>query len=129
MRLSVSTVALLQGLFWLLTGVWPLVHLPSFIWVTGPKEDVWLLYTVSVLIISIGAVLTAAGLRKTVTAEIKWLGVLGAAGLIGIDLRYALADVIRDVYLLDAVVEAGIILLWLLAGGRGLRSVNRERSL
>lgn len=124
-----STVALLQGLFWLLTGVWPLVHLPSFIWVTGPKEDVWLLYTVSVLIISIGAVLTAAGLRKTVTAEIKWLGVLGAAGLIGIDLRYALADVIRDVYLLDAVVEAGIILLWLLAGGRGLRSVNRERSL
>ncbi|WP_266205103.1 hypothetical protein [Pontibacter kalidii] len=119
-----SLVATLQGAFWLVTGVWPFVHLESFVWVTGPKQDYWLLYTVGLLISVIGATLLAAGIRKQVTAEIKWLGVGAAAGLIGIDVYYALNDVIRDVYLLDAVAEATLIILWLWAGGKGLKSIE-----
>jgi hypothetical protein len=118
--MKVYTVAILQGLYWFLTGVWPFLHLKSFLIVTGPKEDIWLLYTVSVLITVIGGVLLAAGFRKQVTHEIKWLGIAGAAGLIGIDIYYALNDVIRDVYLLDAVGEVAIILLWLWAGKKGI---------
>lgn len=120
MRPDLNLVAKLQGVYWFLTGLWPFLHLPSFLWVTGPKEDIWLLYTVSVLITAIGAVLLLAGLRRRVTPEIKWLGIAGAAGLTGIDAYYALADVIRDIYLLDAAGESVLILLWLWAGSKGL---------
>ena len=120
MRPDLSFVSKIQGAYWFITGVWPFVHLRSFMWVTGPKEDIWLLYTVSVLIIAIGGVLLAAGVRSAVTLEIKWLGIAGAAGLAGIDVYYALSDVIWDVYLLDAVGEVILIGLWFWAGRKGL---------
>ncbi len=117
---SVSLIAVLQGSFWLATGLWPFIHLESFVWVTGPKEDYWLLYTVSVLITVIGGTLLAAGIRRHVTLELKWLGIAAAAGLLGIDVYYALNNVIKDVYLLDAVAEATLISLWLWTGNREL---------
>lgn len=120
MKPDLSLVSKIQGAYWFITGVWPFIHLRSFLWVTGPKEDIWLLYTVSVLIIAIGGVLLAAGLRSFVTHEIKWLGIAGAAGLTGIDVYYALSDVIWDVYLLDAVGEVVLIGLWIWAGRKGL---------
>lgn len=126
MKPDLNLVAKLQGIYWLLTGVWPLLHLPSFLWVTGPKEDIWLLYTVSVLITAIGAVLLLAGLKRRVTPEIKFLGIAGAVGLTGIDVYYALADVIRDIYLLDAAGELVLILLWLRAGSKGLMRSQKE---
>jgi hypothetical protein len=36
----------LQALYYLATGLWPLVHLPSFEAVTGPKTDDWLVHMV-----------------------------------------------------------------------------------
>jgi hypothetical protein len=43
--------------FYLVSGLWPLVHLQSFLTVTGPKTDLWLVKTLGVLISVIGAVL------------------------------------------------------------------------
>ncbi|GHA80588.1 hypothetical protein [Pontibacter akesuensis] len=124
---KLQVVSILQGLYWLVTGIWPFVHLPSFLWVTGPKEDIWLLYTVSVLITVIGGVLLAAGLRKHVTQEIKWLGIASAAGLTGIDVYYATNDVIWDVYLLDAIGEVLLILLWLWSGSKGMWTAHAAK--
>ena len=126
MRPRLTFVAKLQGGYWFLTGVWPFVHLPSFLWVTGPKADIWLLYTVSVLITVIGAVLLLAGLYGRITQEIKALGISGAAGLASIDIYYALSDVIWDIYLLDAAGELVLILLWLWAGSKGLMTNERD---
>lgn len=125
MRPSLRLVAKLQGIYWFLTGVWPFLHLPSFLWLTGPKEDIWLLYTVSVLITVIGVVLLLGGFSGRVTQEIKVLGIAGAAGLAGIDIYYALSDVIWDIYLLDAAGELVLILLWLWAGSKGLLTNKR----
>lgn len=118
-------VSILQGVYWFITGIWPFLHLRSFLWVTGPKEDIWLLYTVSVLITVIGGVLLAAGLQKNVTQELKWLGIASAAGLTGIDVYYAGTDVIWDVYLLDAAGELLLILLWLWSGNKDLSATRR----
>ncbi|WP_240676139.1 hypothetical protein [Botryobacter ruber] len=74
------------------------------------------------LIVVIGGVLLAAGIRKQVTHEIRWLGMAGAAGLTGIDVSYALNDVIWDVYLLDAVAETFLIILWLWSGNKGINN-------
>ncbi|MBF8965696.1 hypothetical protein I0P70_20760 [Pontibacter sp. FD36] len=121
---SVSLIAKLQGIYWTLTGVWPLLHMPSFLWVTGPKTDLWLVRTVGILIAVVGLVLLVAGFRQRVTSEVKWLGISGAAGLGFVSAYYPLRNVIWDIYLLDAVAELIIILLWLWAGQREMAKID-----
>lgn len=108
-------LALAQGIFYLATGLWPLVDIVSFQVVTGPKTDLWLVRTVGVLVSVIGAVLIAASRGSRVTREIVLLAVGSALGLAGIDLVYALSGRISAVYLADAVVEIGLAMSWLLA--------------
>lgn len=101
-----------QGIFYLLTGIWPILHLPSFEVVTGPKTDDWLVKTVGVLVAVIGGVIAAAARSGRITGEIVLLAAGSALGLAAIDLVYALSDVISPIYLLDAGVEIGIAVLW-----------------
>ena len=108
----VEWLAIVQGLYYLVTGVWPLVHMPSFIAVTGPKTDLWLVRTVGVLVTVLGAVLIAASRTRRLTPEIVMLAVGSALGLAAVDLRYALAGRISAVYLADAAVELALSLLW-----------------
>jgi hypothetical protein len=107
--------ALLQGVYYVITGIWPLLHLVSFIWVTGPKYDTWLVKTVGVLILVQGGVILSAAFYKRISKEIIVLSIGAAAGLMGIDVYYAFIDRIWNVYFLDAVAEAGLIILWLIA--------------
>ena len=110
---SVTILQLIQGIYFTLTGIWPFIHLKSFIWVTGPKNDIWLLKTVSVLIIAVGLTLLVAGLRRVFNSALFTLAVASAFGLMAIDIYYAVNDVIWDVYLLDAVAESGLIIAWI----------------
>jgi hypothetical protein len=105
-------LALAQGLFYVATGVWPLIDIVSFQMVTGPKTDLWLVRTVGVLVTVVGAVLIMASRMRRVTPEIVVLAVGSALGLAAIDLRYALTGRISAVYLADAVVEIGLALAW-----------------
>jgi hypothetical protein len=110
-----SIVALAQGIFYLITGVWPLVSICSFERITGPKADRWLVKTAGVLIASIGAALTMAGARRSVTREMRLLAVGSAIGLTGIDVVYVRRGRISKVYLLDAVAELVLVAAWLFA--------------
>ena len=123
---SAITIAKLQGIFWAITGIWPMIHLDSFLWVTGPKKDIWLLYTVSVLILAIGLILLAAGYNRRVSQEIKWLGIGGALGLAFIDVYYSLQDVISNIYQYDALAELTIAILWFWAGKRDMVLVHSD---
>lgn len=105
--------ALLQGIYYIITGIWPLMHIPSFILITGPKYDIWLVKTVGVLILVQGIVIISAALSKRISKEIFMLSVGAAAGLTIIDVYYASIDRIWDVYLLDALAEVLLIILWL----------------
>jgi hypothetical protein len=58
-----GSVALIQGTYFFMTGVWPLVSIDTFQRVTGPKVDLWLVNTVGVLVAVIGAALILAGVR------------------------------------------------------------------
>ena len=116
-------LAWFQGLYFLVTGLWPLFHMPSFLAMTGPKVDLWLVKTVGVLIVVIGAVLILGARRRTIGPEVTLLAVGSAASLAGVDLVYALSDRIWDVYLLDALAEIGLIVLW------GIAWVRRRSAL
>jgi hypothetical protein len=107
-------LARLQGLYFFVTGVWPLVSMRTFEAVTGPKVDRWLVKTVGVLVAVIGASLMLADRRPA--AATTALAVGSAAGLGAVDVVYATKGRISRVYLLDAVLEALIIAAWALTG-------------
>lgn len=109
----------LQGIYFLVTGVWPLISLRTFYMVTGPKTDHWLVETVGVLVAVIGAVLLVAAWRKRHVVELALLAVGSAAGLTAIDVIYVVQRVILPVYLLDAAAEAILIVLWVVVWVRG----------
>lgn len=110
-----AIIALTQGIYYMLTGLWGLLHIDSFMAVTGPKFDIWLVKMVSVLIVVISIVLLLSGYRKKIILEIIVLAVGSALGFIAIDIYYVVIDRISEVYLLDALAELILIILWIIA--------------
>ncbi|MFC8342273.1 hypothetical protein [Streptomyces sp. NPDC057280] len=109
-------VARSQGLFNLVGGGWPLLHLRSFEWVFGPKSEKWLQQTTAGLLATAGSGMllgppTAAGLRQA-----RRTGVGTALTLLTIDLVYVPRRRIRLTYLLDAAMQAGWLTAWLRCG-------------
>src|SRR5437763_16980510 len=99
MNISATTFAVLawvQGGYFLLTGVWPLVSIRTFQAVTGRKTDNWtgreadhwLVNAVGVLVTAVGAALIAAAVRREPTPEIIVLACGSALGLTAIDVIY-----------------------------------------
>jgi len=105
-------VATIQGAYFVAMGLWPLFGIDSFQAVTGPKTDLWLVYTVGVLITAIGAALLLAAARRRLTAEIAVVAVGAAVGLAGIDVIFAVRGVLSWVYLLDAAAEVALAVGW-----------------
>jgi len=120
-----AKLAVVQGGFDVVTGLWPIFHLRSFELVTGPKLEGWLVKTVGALISVIGGTLVSAGLRNRVTPEVRMLAVGSAAALTLVDIIYTAKRRIAPVYLLDAVVEVGLIAGWGVAYARSRQGVER----
>src|SRR4051794_38650562 len=104
----------LQGPYYLLTGVWPLVSIRTFQMVTGPKTDHlptgreadhWLVMCVGLLVTAIAVTLLTAACRRHVASEIAVLAIGSAMGLTAIDIIYVARQVIAPIYLVDAAVE------------------------
>ena len=115
MRSAVDWIATVQGVYFALTGIWPLVHMPSFLAVTGDKTDKWLVRTVGAIVLVIGGVLIVAGARSAVDLEVVLLAAGGAIALGLVDVIYVSIGRIPKIYLADAVVEGVLLLGWALA--------------
>jgi hypothetical protein len=113
--MTARVLALSQGGYYVLTGLWSLLHIQSFERVTGKKTDIWLVKTVGMLVTALGAFLVVAGLRQRSDPETVLLATSSAAGLAAVEVYYVLSGRISRVYLLDAAAEAGLIGGWLLA--------------
>jgi hypothetical protein len=109
-------IAWIQGIYYLATGVWPIIHIESFLNVTGPKVDLWLVKTVGVLVSVIGGVLLSSARARRITTEIILLATGSALGLAIIDVVYARH--ISSVYLADAAAELCLVALWALGRAR-----------
>ena len=113
-----------QGAYYLLTGLWPLVSIRTFIWVTGQKTDHlksgleidhWLVMTAGVLITAIGLGIVVAAVRRSLSAEIVTVAVGAAVGLTAIDVIYNWRGMIGPMYLVDAVLQILLIAAWCVA--------------
>ena len=105
-------LATIQGAYYLLTGIWPLIDIDSFMVVTGPKLDQWLVKMVGALVIPVGLVLLLAAYRKEPLVQTMVLALTSAIAFTSIDTYYSLKDRIWDVYLLDAAAQVIFIAGW-----------------
>jgi len=113
-----------QGLYYGLTGVWPLISVETFQWVTGRKTDHlvtgreadhWLVMTVGVLITALALAFLTAAWRRGMSPEIVVLAISAALGLTAIDVIYVTRDVILPIYLVDAGIQVVLITAWTFA--------------
>lgn len=113
---TARTLGAAQGLYLLVTGVWPLVHYRSFEWLTGAKKDEWLVQTAGGLLGTIGWTMLQSGEATDAQRNVRTLGIGTAATLGAIDTIYGLTGRIRPIYLADAVVEFAFVAAWLRQG-------------
>lgn len=123
-----SLLARSQGLYLLLSGLWPLVHYRSFETVTGPKADPWLVRTVAGLAATMGYVQLRSGASEEGTSAARRIG-MGAALTFGtIGVVYGGSGRISRIYLLESAVEALWILAWRSHSSRSGESARPART-
>lgn len=111
-RFNSATVARLQGSFYVITGLWPLLHGKSFQMVTEFKTTFWLAQVVGALLALIGAVLLVAARKAVIAPEIVLLGA-GSAGLLAVaDLLIVPLPESSRAYWLDCPVEIAFVVAW-----------------
>lgn len=94
----------LQGGYYVLGGLWPLVHFRSFEQVAGPKPDRFQTQVTSVLFISAGVTLLA-GISKPGPAapQVRLLATGAGTGLALLDLAYRRR--LRGIFRVEALME------------------------
>lgn len=113
--MSAHAVAITQAAYYGLTGIWPLFSMNTFLKVTGPKVDLWLVRCVGLLIAVTALALFVAALYGEIGAAVRVLAVGDALALGVAETYYALRGKVSRIYLGDAVLEAGLIVAWALA--------------
>ena len=94
-----------QGWYYLLGGLWPLVHFRSFQAVAGPKPDRFQTEVTSALFAAIGAGLLAHPRGAPPPPPTTVLSAASALGTLYVDLRHRRA--IRGLFYAEAALEAG----------------------
>ena len=112
-------VAMAQAIYYAPTGVWPILHMRSFEWLTGPKTDRWLVKTVGGLLSVTGGALGLAAVSDRVTPELELVGAGSALTLAAIDVVYVARGRISPIYLLDAAANFGLLAGYALARSGG----------
>jgi hypothetical protein len=107
------SVIIVQGSYTLLTAIWPLVDIESFMAVTGYKTDQWLVKTVGALLIPIAITLISYLFVKTNPTPAFVLGSLTSIALIWVDFYFSGKNVIPDIYQLDGWIEVCFLLAWI----------------
>ena len=108
-----GAIMAIQGSYYLASGLWPIVHIGSFMAITGPKEDVWLVKTFGMMTLCIGLGLLTAVFDKQLSRPMVVTAMSVAAGLIIADVYYVLSGVLWWTYLLDALGEGVLLVGWI----------------
>jgi hypothetical protein len=107
---------LTQCSYYLVTAIWPLVDINSFMLVTGYKTDIWLVKTVGVLFIPIALTLATYLPNAAPDKRVIILGGFTALVVCIIDFYYSGAGVISRIYRVDGCIQLAFISGWLSLG-------------
>ena len=108
-------IALVQGIYFFVSGIWPILSMGTFLKITGPKTDLWLVKTVGIILAVIGAVLIYAQINAEINSAIIILAIGSALSLALVEFVYVAKRVISPIYLADAIIELILIGWWILS--------------
>lgn len=114
MVMSIKKIIPVQAVYYIITGLWPLININSFMGITGPKIDLWLVKMVGLLAAVIGFALLFSFRGRFVSVEARILGIGSALSFIYIDTYYVFKEVIAKVYLVDACLQLIFVLIWII---------------
>jgi len=121
-------IARLHGWYYIVSGLWPLLHPASFQALTGYKVDYWLAQVVGVLLAVSGAAMLVAARAGRFHAEIVVLA-CGEALVLGFtDIICVSWPGTTRAYWADAAVEGAFVVVWLW-GWWNRTSVRKSKSL
>lgn len=106
-------LALFQGGYFFISGLWSLVSIETFMLVTGPKTDIWLVHTVGALVIAISVPLIKAGVTSRIDEPVIILASATALALASVEIVYVSKEVISPIYAADAALELLMATAWL----------------
>jgi len=107
-----NKVALVQGIYFFITGIWPILSMSTFLKITGPKTDLWLVKTVGLILAVIGAVLIYAQMTASINPPVILLAIGSALSLALVEFIYVFKRVISPIYLGDAFAELILTAWW-----------------
>ena len=108
-----NSLSLVQGIYTLLTALWALADIQTFMEVTGPKTDIWLVKTIAVLLLPIAFCFLWGCYFNTDRRLITIIGIMTSAGLAFIDFYYTYNGTIRKIYRADGYLEILFLLIWI----------------
>jgi hypothetical protein len=100
-----------QSAYYVTTGLWSILHRPSFQLVTGPKREYWLVRTVGGLAVAIGVTLGVTAATGRRTRESETLALASGLAFGAADLHAA--RVASRIYLADAALHAVLLAGWI----------------
>jgi len=98
-----------QGYYYMITGLWPVLHPASFELVTGARADYWLVVLVGVTAFAVGIGLVWSERQRNVVPRTWLLAIVASAAFLVIDLWYVADVVIPRLYVLDAAAQFAFI--------------------
>lgn len=104
-----NTLFIIQGGYFVVTGVWPMINIESFIIATGPKQEIWLVQMIGLLSISIGLTFLQSALRRRPLPF--FLGYTVSFSFLIMDIVCVVRGIIDQIYLLDAVIQLLFLIL------------------
>jgi hypothetical protein len=107
--LDERTALMVQGGYYVVTGVAPFVSRRAFEAVTGPKTEWWLVQTVGAVVTAVGTALLSGARSGRVTPELRGLATGCAISLAAIDTVYVARRRIAPTYLLDAAAQLTLV--------------------
>jgi hypothetical protein len=127
MKNSPSALLKIQGFYLLITSLWSLLDIHSFMKITGPKTDLWLVKSFSLILICIALSCLYSGFTRQFSPAVYLMASSIALVLFAIDVYYPLKGVIRKVYMADGYVHLIFLILWTVSFFR-MRSSETGRS-
>jgi hypothetical protein len=102
----------IQSGYYLLTALWAIIDINSFMTVTGPKTDIWLVKTTAAMIITISLTLGSYLFMQGNKSPAIILGSVSAFSFVIIDFYYVAENVISNIYVLDGIFESILLIGW-----------------
>ena len=104
----------MQGAYIFLTAVWPLVDIKSFMLITGPKTDIWLVKTVAAMLLPVALSFFVASHQQQINWPVYLLAMGSCIAFASIDFYYTLNGTIKWVYQLDGYLQIIFFITWII---------------